>query len=175
MRHISKKTLFTALIAFGVFACATGTFFGGWWWINHLEQQLYDTKVAAKRADDERKQFASLEALALDTAADRARLETYIVADQGVISFLAELEQIARAEGVSPETRAISTEPISGETLFEDLVVTIGLRGEAEAVKEVVRRYERMPYQLTIQGFSMHGASSGTSADLTIRVTKFTP
>lgn len=174
MRNIPKRTLAVAFASFGVLVLSASTFFGGWWWMNHLEQQLYDTKVAAKRGEDERRQFASLGSLASDTTQDRARLETYIVADQEVIQFLSELEQIALANNVRPETREISTQPIDGETIFEKLIVSIGLSGTPASIKEVLRDYERMPYQVRVESFGIHGASGGTGADVVISATKFT-
>lgn len=175
MRNIPTRTLLTALASFGVLVLSASAFFGGWWWMNHLERQLHDTKVAAKRGEDERRQFSSLESLAADTAEDRARLETYIVADQAVIQFLSELEQIARANNVRPETKEISTAPIDGETTLERLVVSISLVGASASIKEVVREYERMPYQVRVESFGMHGASGGAGADVVIGATKFRP
>lgn len=175
MRNIPKRKLAIAFASFGVLALSMSAFFGGWWWMNQLEKQLHDTKVVAKRGEDERRQFASLESLASDTAIDRARLETYIVADQGVIQFLSELEQIALANNVVPETRTISTAPLEGETIFEKLVVSIGLTGSPASIKEVLRDYERMPYQVRVESFGLHGASGGAGADVVISATKFTP
>jgi hypothetical protein len=175
MKRISKKTLVVALVSFGVCVVSTGAFFGVWWWVNHLEQRLHDTKVSAKRAEDERRQYASLAALAGDTAEDRARLETYIVSDSGVIGFLAELEQIAGANAIVPTTRTISTVPLAGDALFEELVVAISLVGSQEGIKEVLRSYERMPYQVRIESAVMRGTPEEMSAEVTVRVTKFKP
>ncbi len=173
MSRISKKTIIVASVSFGILLLAMGVFFGVWWWVNHLEQGLHDKKVAAKRAEDERRQYASLEALGKDTAEDRARLETYIIAESGVIGFLAELEQIARANATEPMTKTISTVPVASDANFEELAVAIALTGGQDGIKETIRAYERMPYQVRIESAAMRGTAGEASADVVVRVTKF--
>ncbi len=172
LTNLPRHVVLIALVSCATLMLSGAAFAGAWWWVNTMEQTLYETKASAKRAEEERKQFSSLEKLAAETAADRERLEGYVVTEQGVIGFLSELEGVVRASGASPETHSIGTAPLANDQYFEELTVTMGVSGEARAVSEALRAIERMPYQLRIENASMRGALSTTRADVVIIATK---
>lgn len=177
MRALSKKTNITVFLAGMALTLSLLTLVGGWYWIDHMQTKLYETRQNTKRSEDERTQLAGLEKLSLETKEERARLASYIVANQeGVITFLTELETIAKQRGVIPTTNTIGTQPLSSGKDFEELVVTLGLAGPLVEVKEVIRRFERMPYQIRIENVSLRvGGKEGASATLIVVVTKMKP
>jgi hypothetical protein len=176
MIRIAPRTLIRIVLATCAVAFALAAYIGAAYYVNTLEARLYETKVNTKRAEDERRQLDALKKLVEETKEERARLASYIVADQKVINFLAEVEGIAAHKGVKPETRTIATAPIPNVTLFEDLVVTMNLSGDLAAVKSVIQRIESLPYQLRIEQGSLRTLdANAVSADIVVIATKNTP
>ncbi|MFM2374018.1 MAG: hypothetical protein RLZZ234_13 [Candidatus Parcubacteria bacterium] len=176
MKSITPRTLIFAALATTAFSISCAVYVGAAYYVNTLEGRLYETKVNTKRAEDERRQLDALKKLVADTQDERARLASYIVEDQAVINFLAEVEGIATARGVKPETRTIATAPIESATLFEDLVVTMNLSGKLTEVKPVIQRIEQLPYQLRIEQGSLQSIDTNSaSADIIIIATKKKP
>lgn len=173
--RLSHNVIVLASISLSALLLSCGAFLGTWWWINTMEQKLLDTRVSAKQTEEEQKQFASLEKLALDTAEDRARLESYIVPEQNVIEFLSTLEGVVRARGATPEVRSINTQPHTNQNIVEELVVTMGISGSSEKLTQALRAIERMPYQIRIENLSMRGSREAMRADAVVIVTKATP
>lgn len=176
MRHISSKARLVVLFAAFLCVLSLGGLIGGVYFVLNQESSLRQIRVDTKRGRDERQQLAALDSLAKNTKEARARLASYIVQDQGVISFLALIESIARAHGATPNTQAIDTTPLAGETLFEELVVKISLSGSRLNIEKVIAQYENLPYQVRIGDVSLgtSGVQGGT-ANLTLIVTKMKP
>lgn len=175
MKNLSRKTKIVLVFAGLSLALSLMVLAGSWYWIDHMQTKLHETKVNTKRVQDEQQQLAALEKLALETKEERARLASYILTneDEGAIAFLSELERIARQRGVTPMTNAIATQAISNVNGFDELVVNLGLSGTLVEVKEVIKRYEHMPYQVRIERLALRaGGKDGATAELAIAVTK---
>ena len=176
MSSVSRKTQATLMVASATFFVSLAVLAGSWYWVDHMQTQLHETKLNTKRIQDEQQQLAALEKLALETKDERARLASYIVPDQGVIAFLSLLENVARQHNVVPATHTIATEPILKDKGFESLVVNISLTGALGDVKKVIAQYEHMPYQIRIDHVSIHaGGEYSASADMAVVVTKMAP
>lgn len=166
------------MVFLAAFFCiaSLGVLAGGVYFVANLEASLTQIRVDTKRGQDERQQLAALDSLAKNTSDERARLASYIVQDKGVINFLALVESVARAHGVTPNTQSIATAPIAGETLFEELDVTLSLNGSLSNVETVIAQYESLPYQVRIDHVSLGtSGEQGASAELTLIVTKMKP
>jgi len=176
MRTLTKKARVVVVVALALCAISLTLLLGGLYYVFHLEDSLIQIRVDTKRGQDERQQLSALEALAKNTSTERGRLASYIVQDQGVINFLALVESVARAHGVTPNTQLITPTPLPGETLFENLVVTLSLSGSFEGIQSVIAQYENLPYQVHIEHVGM-GTGNGQSAtaDLSLVVTKMKP
>lgn len=176
MRHLTRKARLIFVIAALLCISSLGVLLGGLYFVNNLESSLTQIRVDTKRGQDERQQLAALEALAKSTSDQRARLASYIVPDPGFIDFLALVESVARAHNVTPNTQAITPAPLAGETLFEELNITISLTGSLSNIQAVIAQYENLPYQVRIDRVTMStGGAQSASADLTLIVTKMKP
>ena len=173
---ISRNTLIAASLSLAMLTGACAVFVGAWYSVERMESALYAARVASKQAEDERMQLAALEKLRNDTADERARLATYVVGDDQVIGYLAEVEGLAKRMGVTPTTREIATRPIEGDAQFEELVVTEFLEGSSAALRDTIKRLETMPYQTRIDSMTLAEPVGGVaSAELRLIVTKRAP
>jgi|GEM_PF-4257960 len=173
MRRLTKKARLIMLLAVTLCGLSLSVLLGGVYYVLHLEDALTQIRIDTKRGQDERLQLSALVKLAENTSAERARLKSYLVEDQGVINFLELVESVARAHGVTPNTQAIAPTAVAGEALFEELTVTLSLSGNVTDVQAVIAQYENLPYQVHIEHLSIStGAGQGTTANLMLVVTK---
>lgn len=120
---------------------------------------------------------ASLEALseALDeTKEERDSLGTRILADDDVISFLALVEALGNEQGVELMTSALNVAPL--DSSFEELVLTIEVKGAYAAVEHTLQIFEHLPYQSSVTRLNLSeekGANAFWRAVFELRVTKF--
>lgn len=175
MKNLSRKTKIVVVFAGFSLILSLAALLGSWYWIDLMQIKLHETKLNTKRIADEQQQLVALENLALETKDERARLASYILTneDEAAIAFLSELERIADQRGVAAMTNTIATEAIPDVNVFDELVVNLALVGTLSEVKEVIRRYENMPYQIRIERLSLHSDEEDEAvADLAIVVTK---
>lgn len=133
-------------------------------------EQLHTERIAMLERE------ASLGALseALDnTKEERESLETRILADDDVISFLALIEMIGREQGVQLTTSALNVGPLDAS--FEELILTIEVRGGYAAVTQTLAIFEHLPYQSSVAKLNLaeEGSSAIWRAAFEVRVTKF--
>jgi hypothetical protein len=177
MRHLPKKETSIAAIACLVLLCSLGVFVFMGKYIEHKQAELYAVRVETEKAREGKLQLDSLKRIVIDTRATRDTLKNFIVADQGVVAFLAELEKVAEGNGVKPETRSIATTPIAKQKRFEELRITFGLAGSLVDVQNTIKTLEYMPYQMHIERATVRSGvgKDDAVADLVLVVTKALP
>lgn len=135
-----------------------------------LENTL--TKIAEQKSLDN--QFASLSEVVTESEVDRGYLAGRVIDGQaGVVEFLSEIDQLARAFGVTLETSELKAEKDEKAPLG-NLAVSVQVSGGVEAVNRVMYALELLPYakEFTSYRISHTGSSGGDAASgmVTMRI-----
>lgn len=137
------------------------------------KEAAYYEQVAQRalgRATD--RQLASLVNLVGDTQAERTELISYVLPSDGVISFLALIEDLGAEQGLVTETKSITVEPLSKKD-FESLTLTLEVRGTYERVQHMLDLIETLPYQIDINTVSIRAEGNVWVGSFDLQVTKF--
>lgn len=120
-------------------------------------------------------QFRQLQSMVSETESEREKLETYILADDAdTITLLTEIDAIAKQQNVILETNQLSVDETKGA--FNTLNLSYTLEGTEEALMNMLRIFETLPYHGSIIKVSIDrkasGASPGSiSADIALQLT----
>lgn len=109
------------------------------------KEQTRAERIAIERESD------SLSALIEETAQDRTMLAEAVLTEDTVVAFLAELEEAAREQGLSVQTRSLAVAPLEGSTTFEYLTLEVEVQGSYTEVRNILELYETLPYQLRVE------------------------
>lgn len=138
----------SALVALLATLCAVGVI-------------LYSIVVSERSLDEQVRQRAerrvaaeelvSLTALMEATKEKRAQLTEYMLTEDGVVDFLATLEAAARQQSVAIETRSLAVAPLPNNDTFEQLTLEVVVSGTYESVRDMLARFEALPYQIEMR------------------------
>jgi hypothetical protein len=108
--------------------------------------------------------YQALATLLTSTQREREELMQYVLTEDATIDFLAEIESMAAAEGVTITTDALTVE--NGKD-FNTLKASFSLEGDAAAIHAVVAIMETLPYMSYINRLELN---RGVEADATATV-----
>lgn len=172
---LNTKTKTVATIAL-LTLLLSGGIFGALLYQVHEKKLMFHSGLR-ERAESlaTNRQLDALVGLVDETAEERARLSAYVLAEDSVINFLTLIEDLAAEHGVDIETRSLSVDPIGGDDLFEQLTLTIEVRGTYTQVSHMLRIFEALPYQADIHRVTLGRIGNGNewTGTFSVRVTKF--
>ncbi len=83
-----------------------------------------------------------------ETKEERALLMSRILRDEQVVDFLSLIETLGREQGAALKTNSLNS--VSLNDTFESLVISITVEGSYDAVMQVLKLFEHLPYQVVI-------------------------
>lgn len=149
-----------------------------WYGVQHYGDELRERIQTVENQRQFKNQFDQLIAMVGETEADRTMLETFILDDENdTIGLLSRFDEIAAAHRISFSTRELRVVP--GDPMFDDLILGFQIDGNEDAVMNMVRMFETLPYHGSITSLSiertedpetgMRLASASMDMSLTIR------
>lgn len=85
-----------------------------------------------------------------ESQAERTQLREYILTESDTISFLTEIEQLAKTRGILLHTKELSEESIDGSE-FENLRISFDVEGSLAQLEGLIRLFESLPYHGKVQ------------------------
>lgn len=175
MYALSKKTKVVGSIAVVVFL-TTIVVCGGLWYFLKTRKELLSSDVALfAQHQAEIKQLSILEKEISDTEAVRARLEEIPLKESDVITFLSDLETMARQKRIEVKVKSVTEQPRANDPLFATLIVDLELRGSLDVVTQTIELFEVLPRQLSIPKVTLTKEGDGAGqwrGEITLAVTK---
>ncbi len=173
---MSPKTLQSVIFATIVLLSAC-TLYGGLWYVTHLREVGMRERAQSQAVAHARNlELTALAKVRADTETSRAKLNDYLLTDNGVTVFLGQMEKAARARGLTIATQSVNVEPIDGTTAFASFVFTFEVGGTFASVTQFLALLETMPYQSTITSTMLSRESRSDSDSwkgvFTVKVTK---
>lgn len=138
-----------------------------------IQKSEYTARLVERAEMRERERsLESLTQALADTKAERESLTARILPED-VISFLAFIEDLGREQGVKLVTSSLTVKPI--DAVFENLVLSIEVRGTYTDVIRVVSLFEYLPYQSSLNTLriSRENGENNWRATFMVEITKF--
>lgn len=120
----------------------------------------------------------AIEAIVADTRIERAELLSRIVAPEGTVTFIEEVERLAGRTGASLEITGVAVKEFGEDAtpaqrdLFEALTLTATVTGSWDAVYQFIALVETMPFPVAVQHAAVQSEESGWRASLSLSVPK---
>jgi hypothetical protein len=97
-------------------------------------------------------EYSKLTKLIEDTADEREQIASYVLDEDNMITFLAEVEQAGRALGVALTTTQLSV--VEATPNEQVLNMEVSFSGSEEDALELLELFESLPYASTVERFS---------------------
>lgn len=172
---VSKNTnialLLSALFCVGTLSVLVVFFYlGESHKVTFIEKSAQDIQEKARESALE-KITSTLE----ETKDDRLSLSSRFPREENIVDVLASIERLGKEQGVEITTNTLTISPI--DTVFETLVINVGIDGSYDAIIHVLKLLEVMPYQVRVANVHLErvgeGGGSSWRASGEIRITKF--
>ncbi len=151
----NNQTIRVLLIAIVLAVGAGGTLIFASFFLN---QQTVEVSERMQTIADEQavlKEQAQLASIITKTETDRAALSTYVLqGDDGTVTLLSKVDDVADQLGVELTTNALSVEDVK-DSQFDVLLLTFGLNGVERDVKKMITLLENIPYANEITQMEM--------------------
>lgn len=141
---------------------------------------LVEELTAVAVAQSRRASFDELVAIAKNSESERTHLKSFLLEEENIIEFLALIEAVAREQGVEVKTSNLTVVPLGA---FEELTLTLSLKGSYGAILHTLRLLETIPYQSRIsavqlsqgmtEGVGDAQKEEGWSALIEMHITKY--
>ncbi len=148
------STIKTSIVTTCLLLGAVGVYGGSLYLLSIKEasvQSLIQEKVITEKREHE---ASALTALLENTVREREQLRAFVVTEQGVITFLEEIEEIGRERGVETVI-TVSTQPLEGSSVFEHLALSVQFQGSYVSVRAFLSALETLPFQITLQSVNL--------------------
>jgi hypothetical protein len=130
------------------------------------------TEVA--KAQVHQQELSSLARLVEASADERNKLSSYVLSDQDIINFLALLETLAKEQGVTSKIQSLKTTKLNNT--FDELTLTVLVRGSYTATLRMLTLLETLPYQSYVEKVDVSRDSSalgGWTGTFLLHVVKY--
>ena len=118
----------------------------GWVWyeVNEAAASLFEqAKVIADKSAREQK-FKEFSVLVEETGVERDALMFHVLTGDQTISFLSDIERIAKQQGVELTTNSLTVSETGGD--FDALAITFSVSGREVVIDRMIRIFETLPY-----------------------------
>lgn len=154
-------------------------FTGGVLWFAHWQVSIIGTELQSAinrvaRNDTLIKQKVEIEELIHTSAAQREQLAAFILTRDETISFLNEIERIAKEQGLSFSTSQLDT-TASTDPLFENLRVSFAFSGPEQVVRRLIAIFETLPYNVRVTSLTLSSANEVWQGAISIEMPLLTP
>jgi len=160
MKNFTSRKILTGLIVATVIALIL--YFVAFFSIRSKTRSLslLEADLQVELLSEERSR--SMKKLVEDTKTQRAALNTFFVSDDGVASFISDLESTAASARVDLDITSVGVEDISAdETLLELLTLRFSAEGTWQEVVHFVSLLELMPHALSIRSSQLQRSVRG--------------
>ncbi len=133
--------------------CAIASVVGVVFFTYHIfqkEAELYKIGEEISRAQQNEDAGFAMKKLLLDTADKRAKIDSYFVGADTVVSFIESVEALSVVTKTKVSVNNVAVDKGSDESLFESLTLTATARGTFQDLYWLLTLIEQMPYQLAI-------------------------
>lgn len=151
---MTKQTTTTLAIAFVYFAVFLGVLIYAF--ISVQAQQVSYSELSTTLATQTAKRSVAkqITELSSTTIEERAELKKYFVTEKKTISFITEIESIARGMGISLETIGLDMVPATDKTTAL-LKTTFSVTGSQDAVMTFMAMMESLPYHSRVPSMDL--------------------
>ncbi len=153
----AKKVMVVAVVC-GV--ASVVSFAGAFMYVIGQGKTLREQAQAVADHAVQQKTYEALAALVASTKTDREEMQHYVLTEDETITFLADTEAMATAQGVTISTDALTV--VNGKD-FNTLKVNFTLEGDARSVHAVIQVLETLPYMSYINRLSLEGGAAGAA------------
>lgn len=172
MKQHSAKIVATTGIIFcmvGLLAIVAFYFF-----IEKEKDDFHERNLAREKARAQTVMLEGLEQTFKETKAERESLETRILLEENLFSFLANIEALGQMYNVELVTKDLREVSIANNNTFETFVIDVSVTGTYEALMTILSIFETLPYQVTIEKVTLEKQTGGEwSSSYELRITKF--
>lgn len=151
MTRLTRKTALALTLSLGAIAVSLAFFGLLWYSLGEYEGRLRAASAELAYRDAAREHAHSLEQLAAETAADRAELARFVLAEEDVAAFLSETERIGRALGLAVRTVSVEKRAVEGDANFEQLALQFEMVGPLDQVERMVGLFGSFPYRIVVE------------------------
>jgi Tfp pilus assembly protein PilO len=113
----------------------------------------------------------SLRSVIKDTQVQRQQLVTFLLSSDAEISFIEQIEALAKNSGLTEKTNNVSS-VAGGADAIKTLQMQIGTTGSWNNTLYFLSQVENLPFDVHVQGVSINKASSSWTATFDINVTE---
>lgn len=167
---MSRSTIRNVIVSGVLFALAAALLGGVWWQVTEKGTLLYEQITTIKESNLRTQNYRQLEATINQSQAERAALQQFFLNETTTITFLSEVEAIARAGGVQITTDALVVEPHPTEG-FETLRLQATLVGAEENVLNLLEVLESLPYHSTLRSLTLQKEPTNANWKATVVIT----
>ena len=128
-----------------------------------LSIELQEQAVVIAQNNSLKQKHTELLNILKDTEQEREILSDFLLTEDSTIRFLSEIEQYAKAHGVSLTTNILEVSETKTPLGFNILDVQFSFEGEKSQVKNLIRTFEELPYHGKVTDISL--VRKGTSVD----------
>ena len=117
--------------------------------VRRLGQELEEQVRLVANSEAIKQQAAESQQLLRETENERQDLNEHILTEDNMVNFLAEIEAVAKQQGVGLATKALDLKEIDDQN-FDTLTASFGFAGEQEAAFRLIRIFENLPYESSV-------------------------
>lgn len=168
MNFATKKILILSILAL----LLTGFMAGfSWWWEEEKGKELTREMQSIRDQSRMESEYRKLQKEWKEVSSLHERLSALVIEGDGdTIELLSYLDSIAESNGVALTTGDLGIRETEEDENFDNLVVSITLRGGQASVLEVVKILETLPYASSVERLTFIRSGSDATASLTLQV-----
>ncbi len=156
---MSSKTKHFLISSLVLVVLSCGAYGGLWYAIVLRTNQVYERMNGEATKVERQKSLAALTKALAGTKEDREALQQFIITDDQVTDFLGLVESSARSQGLSISTKSVTVAPLSEDTSFDSLSLTLEVAGPFLRVSTFLSLLETLPFQTRIDSVSLERTS----------------
>lgn len=164
---ITDRTKTFALIAACYFVVSFVVLGGMFYEMQRMSTTFEAQTTLIQESAAQRQQYNDLLRKVEETEEERAQLQEYILTEADTISFLTEIERLARSSGVELSTQSLDVAEVEASP-YESLRIVFAVEGSLATLQELIGVLESLPYHGTVTDVTLD--ESGAGFDGTVSV-----
>lgn len=151
---LATRTRFALSISATAAAGALGVLMLMLWWLHREGAELEAQVAVIASSVAYQQEYTKLTDLLKETEVDRQVLESRILKEDDIVTFLAELEQAGRSLGLIIKTQELNVAPKSNDGHFASLNIVINFEGSRGDSERFLKLLDVLPYASSIDTYS---------------------
>lgn len=153
-----KSSLF---IAGAVAVLALGSFVFVFLSTQKVYSEIFEASSSVSLIEDDKFRKDTVTELIIHTNKERALVDSYFVAPDGVVDFIEQIEALGLGIGAEVEVKSVKTVPIKSEKELEFLEITLSATGNWRQNLSFFTKLENLPYKIEIKNALVEKGRTG--------------